>query len=156
MPWFRLVPAKQVRSGPRRTYAAPRFFNHEQGTVTNGSQRASPGGLRLHVPGGSMLGLVRQTDRVILVGSALAFAAFAGWGSFAYTAVGYGQRVSVLTAERDSALAEAQRLQTTVGELSEVEARLGSARLEYNRVVQSWADVKGRVVATQQELAQLA
>ena len=103
-----------------------------------------------------MLGLVRQTDRVILVGSALAFAALVGWGSFAYTAVGYGQQVSTLTAERDSALAEAQRLQTTVGELSEVEARLGSARLEYNRVVQSWADAKGRVVATQQELAQLA
>ena len=82
-----------------------------------------------------MLGLVRRTYRVILVGSALAFAALVGWGSFAYTAVGYGQQVSVLTAERDSALAEAQRLRTTVGELSEVEARLGSARLEYNRVV---------------------
>jgi len=93
---------------------------------------------------------------VILVGSALAFAAFAGWGSFAYTAVGYDQQASVLTAERDSALAAKQRLQATVGELSEVEARLGSARLEYNRVVQSWADAKGRVVATQQELAQLA
>ena len=103
-----------------------------------------------------MLRLVQRTHRVILVGSALAFAAFAGWGSFAYTAVGYDQQASVLTAERDSALAAKQRLQATVGELSEVEARLGSARLEYNRVVQSWADAKGRVVATQQELAQLA
>jgi septal ring factor EnvC (AmiA/AmiB activator) len=102
-----------------------------------------------------MLELISRTKRSVLIGSALVFAAVVGWGSFAYSALSSQGRVSSVTAERDAALAQRDRLQQAAGELAQVEARLSSARVEYSRVVQGWAEAKARAGVVQQELATL-
>jgi chromosome segregation ATPase len=102
-----------------------------------------------------MLELVSRTERSVLVASALAFAAILGWGSFAYSAFASQGRVNSMAAERDAALAQRDRLQEASGELAQVEARLGSARFEYSRVVQGWAEAKAKAGLVQQELATL-
>jgi hypothetical protein len=102
-----------------------------------------------------MLELIWRTKRSVLIGSALAFAAVLGWGSFAYSAFASQGQVNSLTAERDAALAQRDRLQESAGELTQVEARLSSARIEYGRVVQGWAEAKARAGVVQQELATL-
>jgi uncharacterized coiled-coil protein SlyX len=48
-----------------------------------------------------------------------------------------------------------QHVQETFGKLSEMEAKLGSARVEYSRVVQGWADTRGKLGQAQQQLAAL-
>jgi hypothetical protein len=98
---------------------------------------------------------ILRTKRSPLLGFALTIAAAAGWGSFAYSAWNSHERVSSLVAERDAALAKHERLKEATGELGQVQARLGSARVEYSRVVQGWADAKARSGAVQQELATL-
>jgi septal ring factor EnvC (AmiA/AmiB activator) len=100
-----------------------------------------------------MLELMSRAQKSPLLGPALAFAAVLGWGSFAYSALASREHVSTLTAERDAALASTAKLQEAAGELAEVESKLGSARVEYNRVTQSWAEAKTKSAATQQELA---
>jgi zinc resistance-associated protein len=102
-----------------------------------------------------MLELVWRTKRSVLIASALAFAAVLGWGSFACSAFAWQGRVNSVTAERDAALAERNRLQESAGELAQVEGRLGSARFEYSRVVQGWAEAKAKAGVVQQELANL-
>ena len=102
-----------------------------------------------------MLQLVSRAERSVLVASALAFAAVLGWGSFAYSAFASQGRLDSVTAERDAALAQRDRLQQASGELAQVEARLGSARIEYGRVVEGWAEAKARAGVVQQELATL-
>jgi zinc resistance-associated protein len=61
-----------------------------------------------------------------------------------------------VTAERDAAFAQRDRLQESAGELAQVEARLSSARVEYSRVVQGWAEAKARAGVVKQELATLS
>jgi zinc resistance-associated protein len=102
-----------------------------------------------------MLDLVTRAERSVLIASALAFAAVLGWGSFAYSAFSSQGRVNSVTTERDAALAQRDRLQEAAGELAQVEARLGSARIEYGRVVDGWAEAKARAGVVQQELATL-
>jgi hypothetical protein len=102
-----------------------------------------------------MLELISRTKRPVLIGSALGFAAVFGWGSFAYTAFASQARDNSLIAERDAALAQRDRLQESAGEFAQVEARLSSARVEYSRVVQGWAEAKARAGVVQQELATL-
>jgi Skp family chaperone for outer membrane proteins len=103
-----------------------------------------------------VLDLLIRSERSLQIGAALAFAAVVGWGSFAHLAMSSGQQVTALTAERDAAVANYEKLQEAAGNLKEVEAKLGSARTEYSRVVQGWADTRGRLGAAQQELAALA
>ena len=103
-----------------------------------------------------MLGLLLRAERSFLIGSGLVVAALAGWSSFAYSALSSGQQVTALTAERDAAVVNYQQLQESAGNLKEVEAKLGLARVEYGRVVQGWADTRGRLGTAQQELAALA
>ena len=110
-----------------------------------------------------MLDRLLRSERSVQIGAALAVAAVAGWSSFAYSALTSGQQVTALTVERDAAVANHdavvanyQKLEKTAGNLKEVEAKLGSARTEYSRVVQGWADTRGRLGAAQQELAALA
>jgi chromosome segregation ATPase len=102
-----------------------------------------------------MLELISRTKRSVLIASALAFAAVLGWGSLAYSAFTSQGQVNSVTAERDAALAQRDRLQESAGELAQVEARLSSARVEYSRVVQGWAEAKARAGVVQQELATL-
>lgn len=102
-----------------------------------------------------MLDLLFRAEKPFLICSALAVAALAGWSSFAYSASSSGRQAKALMAERDAALANYQQLQASAGKLSEVEAKLGSARLEYGRVVQSWADTRGKLGVAQQQLAAL-
>ena len=102
-----------------------------------------------------MLKLISRTERSVLIGSALAFVAVLGWGSFAYSAFSSQGRVNSVTTERDAALAQRDRLQQASGELAQVEARLGSARVEYSRVVEGWAEAKSKAGVVQQELATL-
>ena len=99
--------------------------------------------------------LIRDTERTVLVGSALAFAAVTGWGSFAYMALSSSKEIHHLIAERDAVLVNQQQLVEATGELQHVESRLGSMRSEYTRVVQAWSDARERLGAAQQELAQL-
>ena len=94
-----------------------------------------------------------NAKRSLLICCALGAAAVAGWGSFAYAALSSAQRLSAMTAERDAAFAEHKRLQAAAGQLSELETKIGSARVEYGRVVQGWAEVKARIGSAQQELA---
>lgn len=88
--------------------------------------------------------------------AAFALAAAAGWGSFAYLGMASNARTSALAAERDTAVAELQHLQDTAGQLSQLEGKIGSARVEYGRVVQAWADARDKLGAAQATLAQVA
>jgi uncharacterized protein (DUF3084 family) len=99
-----------------------------------------------------MLRRVRDADRTALVTAALAFAALAGWGSFAFVALGSSKEIAHLRAEREAILVNQQQLLAATGELQQVESRVSSTRLEYRRVVQAWSDARGRLGATQQEL----
>lgn len=102
-----------------------------------------------------MLNTLARSNRSLLLGSVLTLAAAAGWGSFAYSAYTSGQREAALMAERDIALNKHQRLQEAAGELADVQAKLGSARFEYSRVMQNWAETRGKMGSAQQELAAL-
>ena len=109
-----------------------------------------------------MLDPLLLSNRLFQFGAALIVAAVAGWGSFAYLAWSSGQHVTALMAEReaalanhDAAVANYQKLQEAAGTLKEVEAKLGSARMEYSRVAQGWAETRGKLGAIQQELAVL-
>src|SRR5215211_6864678 len=112
----------------------------------SGAVHAAPGRvslvLRQRRP---MLDRLLRSERSVQIGAALAVAAVAGWSSFAYSALTSGQQVTALTVERDAAVANHdavvanyQKLEKTAGNLKEVEAKLGSARTEYSRVVQGW------------------
>jgi hypothetical protein len=102
-----------------------------------------------------MLDLLFRTRRPFPTRSALALAAVAGWSGFAYSALSSGQHVAALTVERDAAVANYQQLQEAAGNLKEVEAKLGSARIEHSQVVQGWADTRGKLGAAQKELTVL-
>ena len=102
-----------------------------------------------------MLDRLLRAERSFLVGLALAVAALAGWSSFAVSALSSGQQAKALTTERDAALASYQQLRVAAGKLSDIEAKLGTARIEYGRVVQGWAEARGKLGAAQQELAVL-
>lgn len=96
-----------------------------------------------------------EAKRPLLIGSALGVAAALGWGSFAYVSASSSRQVAALTAERDAALVEHQRLQEKAGQMTQLDERLASARVEYSRVVQGWADAKAKISASQLELASL-
>lgn len=87
--------------------------------------------------------------------SGLAVAALLGWGSFGYVAVSSARQVGTLTAERDAVVAEHQRLQETAGQLAQADAKLASARTEYNRAAQGLAELRTKIGTAQQELATL-
>lgn len=100
-----------------------------------------------------MLDLILRALGSIRLGPALAAAALTGWSGFAYSALSSSRQADALIAERDAALANYQQLQDAVGKLADVESKLGSARVEYSQVVQTWADARGRLGQTQQQLA---
>ena len=105
-----------------------------------------------------MLHLLRRTERSFLVCCGLGLAAVVGWSSFAYSAWSSRQlaeQVGNLTTERNVVLANHQKLQQATGELKQVEAKLGSARVEYGRSVEAWAETRAKLAAAQQELAAL-
>ena len=92
--------------------------------------------------------LLLRTSKPVL---ALAAAALVGWSAFGYAALSSGS----LRAERDAALSQHQQLRAASGDLAQVEAKLFSARNEYARAVQGWAEAKAKHDAAQQELAAL-
>jgi uncharacterized phage infection (PIP) family protein YhgE len=100
-----------------------------------------------------MLHLLRNGDKSVLIGSALAIAALSGWGGFAYTTVSSGTQISAVTAERDAAKAKLQQLEAKAGDLAQVEGKLSAARVEYSQAVQAWAEARARLGAAQQEAA---
>lgn len=102
-----------------------------------------------------MLHLLLRAERPFLIGGALAVAALSGWSCFAYSALSWREQVSTLRAEREEAFAKYQRLEQTVGELTQVEAKLAATRVEYSRAVQGWAETRSRIGMAQQELASL-
>lgn len=103
-----------------------------------------------------MLDRINKAERPLLIGCALAAFALTGWGSFTYSTISSGRQVSVVTAERDKALTELHQLQQAAAELNRVEAKLTSARMEYSRTVEGWAQVKERLAAAQKEYAALS
>jgi hypothetical protein len=97
-----------------------------------------------------------RSKRPFGTGLALALAAVAGWSGFAYSEWSSGQQVTVLTAEREAAVADRRKPQEAVDSLKEVEAKLGAARIEHSRVAQEWTETTGKLGAAQQELAVLS
>src|SRR5687767_11978153 len=98
-----------------------------------------------------MRDLILRADRPLLLACGLGFAAVIGWGSFGYSAWSSRQlthQLGAITEQRDEALARFQRLERSAGELSQVEAKLGAARVEFDKAARMWA-------AAQQELATL-
>jgi hypothetical protein len=91
--------------------------------------------------------------RAFLILGALALAVFGGWVGLAYSVVSSRTEIAGLRAERDAAAAEHERLATSAGELRQVEAKLASARAEYARVAQAWAEAKAKAATAQQDLA---
>lgn len=102
-----------------------------------------------------MLDLLLRAIGSIRLGPALAVAALAGWSGFGYSALSSSQKTKALIAERNTALASYQQLLDVAGKLADVETKLGSARVQYSQVVQSWADARGKLGQTQQQLAAL-
>jgi hypothetical protein len=102
-----------------------------------------------------MFDLPFDARRLVQVGTGLAVAALIGWGSFGYVALSSSHRVSAAKAERDAAVAEMQQIQQKAGQLSDMEAKLASARLDYTRASQGLADIRTKITAAQQDLATL-
>ena len=99
-----------------------------------------------------------RLQRSSLIYCALALAAILGWSSFAYStwsARQLSRQVSILTTERDEAIADRnavranhEQLQHSAGELKQLEAKLNMGNAELNRTVRAWA-------AAEQKLATL-
>ena len=99
-----------------------------------------------------------RPQRSSLIYCALGLAAIIGWSSFAYltwSARQLSRQVSILTTERDEAIADRnavrakhEQLQRSAGELKQVEAKLNMGNVELNRTVRAWA-------AAEQKLATL-
>lgn len=98
---------------------------------------------------------LRPEYRPYFVVGALALALFGGWIGFAYSVVSSRSEISQTRAERDAVSSEYDQLKKSVGDLSNLQARLSSARSEYNAVIQAWADARSRLGAMQQEVAVL-
>ena len=95
-----------------------------------------------------MLDPLLRSRRFFQIGLALAVAAVAGWGSFAYSALSSGQQVTALTAERDAAVASYQQLQEAAGNLKEVEAKLGAGQQELAALTEQLDETRDRVSQT--------
>jgi len=90
-----------------------------------------------------------RLQRSSLIYCALGLAAIIGWSSFAYltwSARELSRQVSILTTERDEAIADRnavrakhEQLQRSAGELKQVEAKLNMGNAELNRTVRAWA-----------------
>src|SRR4051794_22552648 len=105
-----------------------------------------------------MLHLLRRTERSFLIGCGLGLAAVVGWSSFAYSAWSSRrlfEQVGSFTTGRHVVLRNQQKLEETAGELKAGGAKVGSARLEYGRSVEAWAETRAKLAAAQQELAAL-
>ena len=95
-----------------------------------------------------MRDLVRL-QRSSLIYFALGLAAIIGWSTFAYltwSARQLSRHVSILTTERDEAIADRnavrakhEQLQRSAGELKQVEAKLNMGNAELTRTVRAWA-----------------
>src|SRR5215216_3822077 len=104
-----------------------------------------------------MLHLLRL-QRPFLIYCGLALAAIIGWSSFAYSAWSARQlsrEVRTLTNERNEARAKHDQLQKSAGDVKQLEAKLSSARAEYSRAVEGWAQTRAKNERAQQELAAL-
>ena len=99
-----------------------------------------------------------RLQRSSLIYCGLGLAAIIGWSSFAYltwSARELSRQVSILTTERDEAIADRnavrakhEQLQRSAGELKQLEAKLNMGNAELNRTVRAGA-------AAEQKLATL-
>ena len=90
-----------------------------------------------------------RLQRSSLIYCGLGLAAIIGWSSFAYltwSAHQLSRQVSILTTERDEAIADRnavranhEQLQRSAGELKQLEAKLNMGNAELNRTVRAWA-----------------
>lgn len=99
-----------------------------------------------------MLDVLLRTIKPLTVLLALAAIAVVGSATWAVTSSG---KAAAVTAERDAAVAELAQLKEAAGQLAQLETRLGSARMEYGKVIQAWTDVRTKMGGAQQELAAL-
>jgi hypothetical protein len=105
----------------------------------------------------SMNDWLRRSEKPLLFACAVGAVAVIGWICHStWSSRQLTHQVSLLMAERDEALKKHQRLQQSAGELKQLEAKLGSARLEYGRAVEGWAEARAKLAAAQQEFAGLA
>ena len=95
---------------------------------------------------------------------ALGLAAIIGWSSFAYltwSARQLSRQVSILTTERDEAIADRnavrakhEQLQRSAGELKQVEAKLNMGNVELNRTVRAWAAAEQKLAILNKQVAE--
>ena len=103
----------------------------------------------------AMFTALNRAERSFLI---LAVAALVGWISFAYFAWSsrsLSHQINTLAAEHREALAKYKAIQSTAGELSQLETQLSASRMEYSRVAQAERETKAKAIAAQQELATL-
>jgi uncharacterized protein (DUF3084 family) len=89
----------------------------------------------------------------------VSFLALIGWGAFAYSAGSSARATRDLRAElaqsktaQDQLLAERDQQQVAAGDLSQIQAKLASARGELESLAQTREQVRAQVAAAQQEL----
>jgi chromosome segregation ATPase len=107
--------------------------------------------------------LTRRLDAHRVLSLTVSFLALVGWGAFAYSAGSSASAERDLRAElaqskaaQDQLQAERDQQQAAVGELTQVQAKLVSARDELDTLAQKRERASAQVAAVQQELTGLA
>ena len=105
-----------------------------------------------------------RLQRSSLIYCALGLSAIIGWSSFAYltwSARELSRQVSILTTERDEAIADRnavrashEQLQRSAGELKQVEAKLNMGNVELNRTVRAWAAAEQKLAILNRQVAE--
>ena len=105
-----------------------------------------------------------RLQRSSLIYRGLGLAAIIGWSSFAYStwsARQLSRQVSILTTERDEAIADRnavrakhEQLQRSAGELKQVEAKLNMGNVELNRTVRAWAAAEQKLAILNKQVAE--
>jgi len=105
-----------------------------------------------------------RLQRSSLIYCALGLAAIIGWSSFAYltwSARELSRQVSILTTERDEAIADRnavrakhEQLQRSAGELKQLEAKLNMGNAELNRTVRAWAAAEQKLAILNKQVAE--
>lgn len=113
--------------------------------------------------GMARMDLIRRLNAHRVLSLTVSFLALVGWGAFAYSAGSSASAERDLRAElaqskaaQDQLQAERDQQQAAVGELTQVQAKLVSAREEIGALAQRREQAQAQVAAVQQELTGLA
>ena len=112
--------------------------------------------------GMAQMDLKRRLKAHRMLSLTVSFLALAGWGTFAYSAGSSAraqhqlrEEVAQLKAAQDQLLAERTQQQEAWGDLSQLQAKLASAREEIAALAQRREQAKAQVASAQQDLTAL-